>query len=1142
MKLAEIYHNSHDIYYRRPFGAVEAGTTVDLKLRLAESVKVKSVKLRIWQDKTGEVLLKMRACEKNSEAVYMQAELKTASMGCLTWYYFIIDFEDGRTVYYGNNKQQQGGEGSIYDYQPPAFQVTVYDKGAKTPDWFKGSVMYQIFPDRFCRRETGNLPIKKDGVYHMDWQDKPFYFKDVDTKEIIAYDFYGGNLAGIKSKLNYLKELGISVIYMNPIFQAQSNHRYDTGDYHTVDPLLGTNQEFNELCEAADEMGIRIILDGVFSHTGSDSKYFNRYGHYNSVGAYQSKESPYYEWYDFVNYPHEYHSWWGFDTLPNIKEITPSYMDFIIFNKNSVLKHWLSLGISGWRLDVIDELPPEFSRAFYHELKQENPDYVMIGEVWEDASNKQSYGVAREYLCGHEMDSAMNYPFRQAVIDFLLGAGDAETVCRVLYSLYENYPRENFYAMMNLLGSHDVERVLTVLGEAPPSKNVPAIRQAEYKLPEDKYEIAVKRLRLASLWQMTFPGVPCVYYGDEIGMQGYRDPYNRCPYEWEKGNSKLQSWYKQIIALRNNTQALKTGDFIPVVCGSDVFGYIRRIYNGRDVFGNKAVDDAYLILFNRHTSNSINAVINLEGIYSGRLHCIIGEGSIVEVCGGKAEIKLPPLGGAVYRMAVDSKFNRGAGVLLHPTSLPGRHDIGDIGKAAYDFVDFLAQANQKFWQVLPLNPVAYGDSPYQSPSAFAGNPALISLEQLTETGWLQAAELKSCRGDDFASVLEEKRRWLRQAYDEFKLNKPPAYRSFCQKESYWLDDYTAYMAIKDAYKKPWYEWSSGLKTAGSKVLELEKVILAEQIDYYKFEQYVFFSQWRKLKSYANDKGIKIIGDLPIFVAHDSADVWANQAEFQLDAKGRPEKVAGVPPDYFSATGQLWGNPHYRWDIMAKNNYTWWKNRFRCLLSTVDIIRVDHFRGFEAYWSVDGTAKTAMQGEWIKGPGSGFFKAVHDEFGDLPIIAEDLGLITNEVNELKDSLELPGMQVLHFAIKFDSDSGADFACAPNVIAYTGTHDNNTTIGWYEEDLNEQQRQALCQMLNLKKPQPQEVCRAMIEYLYACNASLAIVPLQDCLVLDSTARMNLPGSFGGGNWHWRLPDNWQKPELAKWLSGLALSNAR
>ncbi len=1132
-----IYHNSHELYYRNPFGAVEADTVIHMKLFVSSQFVIKSVKLRLWKEGKGATLLPMTEVETKEEGSVFGCETRAASKGCLLWYYFVIEMPDGKTLYYGNNEKRQGGEGVLLDHEPPSYQITVYDRGAKTPDWFKSAVMYQIFPDRFYRKEGPKLPQKKNAVYHMRWEDEPFYYKDVDTKEILSYDFYGGNLAGIQEKLPYLKELGISVIYMNPIFKAESNHRYDTGDYHMIDPLLGTQHDLKELCDAARKMGIRIILDGVFSHTGSNSKYFNRYGNYDSVGAYQSEQSPYREWYTFTNYPHDYESWWGFDTLPNVRETTPSYMNFIIYSRDSVMKYWLKQGISGWRLDVIDELPGEFSRAFYRELKLQDKEKVLIGEVWEDASNKVSYGVSREYLCGHELDSAMNYPFRKAVIDFLMGRTDAANTNRALYSLYENYPKENFYAMMNLLGSHDVERILTVFGEAPSAENVPAARQAEYRLPEERRALGLRRLKLASLWQMTFPGVPCVYYGDEIGMEGYRDPYNRRPYPWKTGDEKLKAWYKEIIALRNRAQALQTGEYRPFVCGGDIFGYVRRIYNGADVFGHAAEDDAYLVLFNRHHSNSISATVDLHGTFSGTLKCIVGEGKPVSVRGGKVKIEIKPMSGAVYRMAVQSKFPRRAGILLHPTSLPSANGIGDIGAEAYRFVDFLADAKQKLWQILPLNPVAYGDSPYQSPSAFAGNPALISLETLQKEGFFKEQELTVCRGISFEKVLHEKRKLLCLAFQRFKRKMEREYFDFCKKEIYWLDDYALYMALKDKFQKPWFLWPEELKRAESDALLKERSALSDVIDYYKFEQYEFWKQWRALKAYANQKGIQIIGDMPIFVAHDSADVWANQGQFQLDEEGKPEKVAGVPPDYFSRTGQLWGNPHYRWDVMRQTQYLWWKNRIRCVLGAVDIIRIDHFRGFESYWAVDGGAKTAMQGEWVKGPGAELFLSIRDEFGDLPIIAEDLGIITDEVNELKDFLSLPGMQVLHFALRYDMDGRASFACSPNVVAYTGTHDNNTTVGWYQDELEPTARDGICRMLDIDEAaKPQEVCRALIEYLYHSNAATVVVPLQDVLQLGGEARMNLPGSFGGTNWHWRMPVDYASGQAALWLAGL------
>ena len=380
-------HNSQNIYYRSPVGAAEAGSSVRLGIRLKTRQQINQVLLRIWHDKAGEKLIPLKTTEVDETDIrFYSAEIEMPEKGCLLWYYFIIAASDG-TYYYGNNKEQWGGIGELSDHVPPSFQITVYHKGSKTPDWFKHAVMYQIFPDRFKRK--GDKIIRKQGaVFHADWSDDPCYYKDPDTREIVAYDFFGGNIQGIIEKLGYLQELGISVIYLNPIFESESNHHYDTGDYLKVDPILGNEKDFQELIKKAAAKGIRVILDGVFSHTGSNSRYFNRKGQYDSVGAFQSTKSPYYEWYNFRNFPHEYESWWNFNTLPNVTETTPSYMDFIIRQPGSVLHHWLKQGIAGWRLDVVDELPEPFSKGFYAELKKTDPDAVMIGEVWEDASHK----------------------------------------------------------------------------------------------------------------------------------------------------------------------------------------------------------------------------------------------------------------------------------------------------------------------------------------------------------------------------------------------------------------------------------------------------------------------------------------------------------------------------------------------------------------------------------------------------------------------------------------------------------------------------------------------------------------------------------------------------------------------------------
>lgn len=1122
----QIIHDSHKKFFRDPFGAVCTGTRIRLRIAIPLGTKVESVILRLWNCVEGEKLIRMEKSDANIVYVKYQCEFTAPESGGLLWYYFIITNEQ-KTYFYGNNRRQWGGEGDVSMMPPPSFQITVYDKGVKTPDWFKETILYQIFPDRFHRGNAGlTFPAgKKEAVFHSNWGDPPMYYKDPDTREIIAYDFFGGNFAGIKEKLPYLKGLGIGAVYLNPIFQAHSNHRYDTGDYHQVDPVLGTNEEFQELCrDAKENYGIRILLDGVFSHTGSDSRYFNKEGNYHSVGAYQSPESPYYEWYDFKRHPQEYTSWWGFDTLPNVKEETPSYMDFIIHASNSVLHHWMEAGISGWRLDVVDELPEVFLRQFRQELKAIDPEAVLIGEVWEDASNKISYGTSREYLCGKELDSAMNYPFRDIVIDFLLGNAAAEEVASRLMSLYENYPKQNFYAMMNLLGSHDVPRILTVLGELPYHDGMNAVQQAGLRLDEQQYTLGLKRLKMAVVWQMTFPGVPSVYYGDEAGMQGLKDPHNRAAYIWGRENEEIQAWYRRLITLRKEHAAFCRGEWISVVAEKDVYGYVRRISGGRDVFGEEASDDTFLVFLNRSAEEQ-TVWADVRGICQGRMEPVLGGDAPLRVRSGKVHFDMEPFSSVIYRQAVQARMKRGAGVLLHPTSLPSRYGIGDLGRGAYTFVNFLARAKQKIWQILPLNPVGYGYSPYQSPSAFAGNPMLISLGKLVSDGLLEAVEVKPPQDVGGSRIAYEKvwnfkEACLRKAYKRFK--QTAEYSAFCQKQAFWLEDYALFSALKEYFHgTPWYKWEPSLIARDLNTLAQYKEELANTIGYYKFLQYIFFQQWSALRAYANRQGIVIIGDMPIFIAHDSADVWANQELFELRRDGSAAKVAGVPPDYFSSTGQLWGNPHYRWEKMKADDYLWWRNRFKVLTEMVDFVRIDHFRGFESYWEIEGGAATAIEGKWVKGPGAHFFAVLEKYFDKLPVIAEDLGIITDEVNDLKDEFAFPGMKVLHFELSPDEKGKIEFSCEQNCIVYTGTHDNNTTAGWIKEDLDDKSRLALEEFLDVDLEDSIESCWTLIRFAYASNAAAAVIPLQDLLCLDATARMNCPGTVGG-NWSWRLKD--------------------
>ena len=481
---------------------------------------------------------------------------------------------------------------------------------------------------------------------------------------------------------------------------------------------------------------------------------------------------------------------------------------------------------------------------------------------------------------------------------------------------------------------------------------------------------------------------------------------------------------------------------------------------------------------------------------------------------------------------------RKSGILLHITSLPGKAGVGNFGDDAYRFVDFLQRAGQSLWQVLPLGPPGYGNSPYQCYSAFAGNPLLISLDQLQREGWLEALDLAPAPhfpedAVDFDHVLAHQQRFLHVAYKRFENDASAEQRAeldqFAKTHSSWLDDYALFQAIKQANGgRAWHTWRSALRSREPEALAAARNELADAIAFERFVQYHVFRQWKALKRYANERGISIIGDIPIFVAHDSADVWARQELFSLNQDGTPAVVAGVPPDYFSATGQLWGNPLYDWRRMAETGYQWWIERLRGSLELFDAIRVDHFRGFESYWEVPGNAKTAAGGRWVAGPGAAMFQTAQKALGPMPIIAEDLGVITPEVDALRDQLGMPGMRVLQFA--FGDDAKAEEYKPHNYIrhcvVYTGTHDNDTAIGWFHSQAGEgttRQQDRIdverARTLTYTGTDGSEIHWDMIRLALASVADTAVFPLQDLLGLGSEARMNLPGTMGN-NWRWRF----------------------
>lgn len=637
-------HDSHQTFYRYPFGAVQCEEKITLRLEVNSTQTANAVILRIWiNDKEEKINMYITQLIGNRQ-VY-QAEVTAPSSAGWLWYYFIVKLDD-EIYYYGNNQEGLGGIGETWRQQPPSYQITVYNQSTKTPHWYKDAVMYQIFVDRFLNgHQDGQLlNPKQHCIIYQDWYEKPYYRKDPETGKTICFDFFGGNLMGVIKKLPYLKELGISIIYFNPIFEAASNHKYDTGDYKKIDSMYGNNELFKQLCTKAKELGIYIILDGVFSHTGSDSIYFNKYGHYPELGAYQSRQSPYYSWYKFKNFPNEYESWWGVDTLPNVNEMNQSYQDFIIYNQDSVLRYWMNKGAKGWRLDVVDELPDKFVKGIKKVMQETDKDSVLIGEVWEDASNKVSYGKMREYLLGDELDSTMNYPFRSALLSYLLGHNDAYQTNRILMSLYENYPTEYFYSTMNLVGTHDVPRVLTILGEAPPAKTLTDEEQKCFILPSEQKKLAVKRLKLLALIQMTFPGIPCVFYGDEAGIEGHGDPYCRATYPWGYEDQELMAWYKKVINLRNQYPVLRTGQWLPIYAHQDVYCFLRVIENDQDVFKQKRPSNVAMILINRSTDQEHSLMLDLGQWCQTKMFNIINEQTI-HLQDGKLYVIVPPLSG-----------------------------------------------------------------------------------------------------------------------------------------------------------------------------------------------------------------------------------------------------------------------------------------------------------------------------------------------------------------------------------------------------------------------------------------------------------------------------------------------------------------
>lgn len=564
--------NSRKTECKSPYGAVKCGEKLSLHFPIASWVSVDKMFVFI---RLGDVStpVEMRF-EKSENGFSVYTADYIFDVAGIYYYRFEMRNRDG-VWYYGRG---ENGE-SVCDENLPEWQLTVYKSSYKTPDFAKGNIIYHIFVDRFNRAD--GVKTKRKYRLHESFSESPEVVS-ADGK-YYADDFFGGNFNGIREKLDYLEELGVGIIYLSPIFKAYSNHRYDTGDYLKVDELLGTEDDFKRLLDAAHEKGMKIILDGVFNHSGADSLYFNKFGTYDSLGAYQSKSSPYYDWYYFKKFPDEYACWWGCDNVPDLNKSNKDYRA-LVFGKSGVVEKWQKLGADGWRLDVVDELPIDFVNLLIKKIKSVNKDALVIGEVWEDASTKVSYGELRPYLLGDQLDGTMNYPFMNAIIAYVRD-GDEKFFKDTVQSILENYPKETVYCLMNSLGTHDTVRIINALSDVR-AHGWSKTHKLGYKLPDSEYEKAKKKLYLASVMQFTLPGIPSIFYGDEAGIQGFDDPINRRPYPWGSEDEEILMHYRKLGRIRRENRAVFSG------------GFNMRDENGLVAYERASGDDEILIAVN----------------------------------------------------------------------------------------------------------------------------------------------------------------------------------------------------------------------------------------------------------------------------------------------------------------------------------------------------------------------------------------------------------------------------------------------------------------------------------------------------------------------------------------------------------------
>ena len=590
--MTEVIYNSRDEYFKTPLGAVTADTELTYRIKVASDPDPVAVRMIVRYDRhdTPAVYEMNRVAADNSasDGFNTYAVSFTIHDTGLYWYHFEIETADGPDpddlgglLLVGRDGSNRAGIATSPDFLA-TWQQTVYHRKYYTPDWIYGGIYYHVFVDRFCKSDRAHPggDCNNGRTYHENWDDMP----DWEPVNGIVYnnDFFGGDLNGVRQKLPYLASLNVKCIYLSPIFEAYSSHKYDTGDYERIDPSFGSEEDFSALCKEAAELGIRVICDGVFAHTGSDSRYFDKYEHYAKraadagdkivPGAYGHPESPYRSWY-FFHDEDSYDCWWDFRTLPKVNKRDPSYIEYIT-GENGIVRKWIRVGASGWRLDVADELPNDFLDSLVSAAKAERPDSIIIGEVWEDASNKTAYDERKNYFEGSRLDSVMNYPFRTAIIEFVR-RGNAEGLAQTVESIAENYPPDVLHCLMNVLGTHDSVRIITALAGEELDPDTPRFVQSGTHLTEEEWARGIELLKTASLLQMTLPGVPCIYYGDEAGVEGYKDPFNRTCYPWGRENTELLDWYRNITAIRASHTVYRKGAYRTIAASDGFFAFER---------------------------------------------------------------------------------------------------------------------------------------------------------------------------------------------------------------------------------------------------------------------------------------------------------------------------------------------------------------------------------------------------------------------------------------------------------------------------------------------------------------------------------------------------------------------------------------